>query len=128
MISVSRPGKWNTVGVLGLLGAVLILIQPMKAHGDGVEPSFSGQLTVTGSVTCSWRVNHRYTCRRYDTLESCTLGCVQAGGEYVLMVGEKPYVLKGADDLLKSFAGGKASITGVATGAEIEVSSVSKAH
>ena len=128
MISSSAVKKLSAVVMFWLLGTVFALSQPMSAEDNGVKPANEEKLTVTGSVTCAGRINHRYSCRRYDTLQSCTLSCVQAGGQFVLLVGEKPYLLKGADDTLKTFAGGKAAVTGLATGSELEVTSVGKAH
>ena len=128
MIGLSAVKKLNAVIMCGLLGTVLPLSQPMRAEDNRANDSIKEQLTVTGSISCSEKVNRRFNCKRYDTLQSCTLSCVQAGGKFVVLVKEKPYLLKGADDTLKEFAGGKATVTGVATGNEIEVTSVGKAR
>jgi len=84
--------------------------------------------SLTGTVTCEGRVMHHYTCQRNQTQQTCTLACVQQGSSFVLMVGDKPYLLEGDSRDLRAYAGGKATVTGVAMNDRIEVQTASNAH
>jgi hypothetical protein len=75
-------------------------------------------------------MNGMYLCRRNQTPQSCTLDCVAQGFRYVLRVdGNKVFLLEGDSGQLARYAGGKASISGVAAadGTHIEVTSISSA-
>jgi hypothetical protein len=123
----SRTGR--IIGlVLGVsLGSISVLAQPVSGNDNSATTNVGSQETLTGKVACAAQVSHLYTCRKNDTLYGCALSCVQAGSHFVLVVGDKPYQLNGAQKELETFAGGKASVTGKVTGAQIDVSSVAKA-
>ncbi len=55
--------------------------------------------------------------------KDCTLACVK-NGKYALVVGDKVYTLEGKTEGLKDYAGGKAKVTGTASGTTITVESV----
>lgn len=75
------------------------------------ESKDSPNNVLTGAVTCSLRANHQFTCGRNETLQSCTLRCVQLqNASYVLLVHDRPYVLEGDASVLEHFAGGKATV------------------
>lgn len=44
--------------------------------------------------------------------KTCTLACIDKGGKWALVVGDKVYTLSGKTDDLKPFAGGQATVTG----------------
>jgi hypothetical protein len=69
--------------------------------------------SITGKVTCEWRATHLYQCRRYQTLQTCTLDCVQQGSKFSLASGNKLYVLDASYDQLVPYAGGEATVTGL---------------
>ena len=58
----------------------------------------------------------------------CTHSCVGQGSKYALVVGEKVYTLETGDkaalEKLNGLAGKKATVTGTASGATIQVASV----
>jgi len=82
---------------------------PVLAQSAG-----NAEQTLTGSVTCAWKVNGWYRCQRGDTPMTCTLACVEHGSSYELVVdGTRGYVLQGDESELARYAGGHASITGV---------------
>jgi len=80
---------------------------------------------MTGIVTCTGRVTQSYRCQRNQTLQTCTLACVELGSKYVLKVGDKVYVLNGDSSDLANYAGGKAAVTGFVSDNNIQVHSVS---
>ena len=83
--------------------------------------------SLTGTVTCEGRITHHYTCQRNQTQQTCTLDCVQQGSRFVLMVGDKLYLLEGDSRELEAYAGGKATVTGVSVSDRIEVQTASNA-
>jgi hypothetical protein len=60
-----------------------------------------------------------------DDAKACTLGCVEHGSDYALVVGDKVYRLKGKTEGLKDYAGKEATVTGTVNGDTVEVASVS---
>jgi hypothetical protein len=81
--------------------------------------------SMTGTVRCEAQVNHLYTCQKNQTQQSCALACVQQGSRFVLVVGGTPYLLHGDSTELRAYAGGKATITGVALADHLEVQTAS---
>jgi hypothetical protein len=111
---------------LTLLVAVVALT---SAFAMAEDLQTAGKQNLTGTVTCEGRITHRYTCQRNQTLQTCTLACVQQGSKFVLMVGDKPYLLEGNSRELEAYAGGKATLTGVAVNDRIiEVETASSAR
>jgi hypothetical protein len=113
----------NTVKNLTLVVAVVALASAfaMAQAAESQAPVHS----LTGTVRCEAQVNHFYTCQRNQTQQSCALACVQQGSRFVLVVGGTPYLLQGDSRDLRTYAGGKATITGVAMGDHIEVQTAS---
>ena len=117
----------NAVKNLILVMAVVALASAFAMAQSAQSQAPVGQ-SLTGTVTCEGRVTHHYTCQRNQTQQSCTLDCVQQGYRFVLMVGDKPYLLEGDTHDLTTYAGGKATVTGVAMNDEIEVQTASNAN
>ena len=109
------------------LTLVITVVALASAFAMAQSRSSGGQ-TLTGTVTCEGRVTHHYTCQRNQTQQTCTLACVQQGSKFVLMVGDKPYLLEGDTHDLRAYAGGKATVTGVAMNDQIEVQTASNAN
>ena len=82
-------------------------------------------ISLTGTVSCEGRITHHYTCQRNQTQQTCTLACVEQGSRFVIMVGDTPYLLQGDSGELKTLAGGKATVTGVAVNGQLEVQTAS---
>lgn len=128
VIGVNACKSFCIVVRLALVGAVLALSLPLVAQeGNGVTAKRES-VTLSGTISCSGRLNHLYRCTRFDTLQSCTNSCVQAGGHYVLVSKDRTFHLLGADDKLRAAAGGKADITGLAAENAVEVISVTNVH
>jgi hypothetical protein len=120
----------NTSWIAKLSGltAVVVLGTTLAMAGQNNSTAVANPQMVTGTVSCAARINHLYTCKRFDTQQSCTLSCVQAGSQYVLVVGDTSYPLQGEHQVLAQFAGGKATVSGelIAPENEIQVVSVTK--
>ncbi len=63
---------------------------------------------------------------RYPNLDAvrCTRECVRTGGKYVLINGDKTYVLQGDFAELAQFAGQRARVTGTLQAETIKVSAI----
>jgi len=110
--------------------AVVILGSALTRARGGEQriiPQATVEQSLTGTVTCTGRVTHRYLCRRNQTLQSCTLACVEQGSKFVLMVADKPYVLDGNSSDIEGYAGGKATVIGLVSDGDIQVHRVSGA-
>jgi hypothetical protein len=134
MNGVCMVKGWK-VGMAAMF-AVLMLVPMLSAQTmaaqtvstDAQTASSNASWSATGIVSCSSLVDHLRSCTRFDTRQSCTLRCLEAGGKFVLRVGEQSYRLAGGGAHLKEFAGGRARITGIAVGDVMEVTSVAKAR
>jgi hypothetical protein len=104
-----------------------MLAQPVSVNENNASTNPGSQETLTGKVACAAQVSHLYSCRKNDTLYGCALSCVQAGSHFVLLVGDTSYLLQGGQKELERFAGGKAAVTGLVNGTQIDVSTVAKA-
>jgi hypothetical protein len=107
-------------------GLAMFLVIGAAAFAESASPN---QQTVTGTVTCASKIAGQYACKKGETLQSCTLECVERGSKYELVVsGNMAYLLEGNTANLDRFAGGKATVTGlVATsGNKMEVESIAK--
>jgi hypothetical protein len=56
----------------------------------------------------------------------CTRLCVREGGKYLIISGDKKYLLEGEADELATLAGEKATVVGSLTGNTIRISSISR--
>jgi hypothetical protein len=114
------------VKTLTLIVAVVALT---SAFALAEDLQTAAKQNLTGTVTCEGRINHRYTCQRNQTQQTCTLDCVQQGSRFALVVGDKVYLLEGDNHELETYAGGKATVTGVGVNDRaIEVETASSAR
>jgi hypothetical protein len=110
------------VATFVMLGSALAIAQ--REVLQGALPSTTEQ-SLTGTVTCTGRLTHQYSCQRNQTLQTCTLACVQRGSQFVLLAGDNPYILEGKSRDLEGYAGGKATVTGIVSNDHIQVHTVS---
>jgi hypothetical protein len=83
-----------------------------------------GSQTLTGTVSDSMcGKNHSMG----GTPTECTRACVKGGADYVLVVGDKVYTLKGDKAAIDKFAGASATVTGTANGDVVTVASIKAA-
>jgi predicted lipoprotein with Yx(FWY)xxD motif len=119
------PNK--TVKNLTLVVAVLTLASAF-AMAQAAELQTAGVQSLTGTVTCEGRITHLYTCQKNQPQQACTLACVDQGSKFVLMVGDKSYLLHGDSRELRAYAGGKATVIGIALNdKQIDVQTASSA-
>jgi hypothetical protein len=76
-----------------------------------------------GVVTCS-RCGARHSAARGKTAADCTRICAHDGASFALVDGEKTYMLEGEPGFLKTLAGERVRISGVATGDTLRVVSL----
>ena len=115
-----RVNQLSLVAAVVVLSSALAMAQPptVTASNDAVE-------SLTGTVTSTGRISHQYSCQRNQTLQTCTLASVQQGSQFVLMVGDKPFVLEVNHHMIEGYAGGKATVTGLVSNNHIQVRTVS---
>lgn len=83
---------------------------------------------LTGTVSCNRCFSQHTSFHKGQTNFSCTLMCVGQGADYVLIVGDKRYVLQGNKSQLEKFAGGRAAVSGEVHGNILEVKSLLPSH
>jgi len=119
-----RKEMYQAVVVAGVL-----VLCSMFAGGASAKP-VSQHVTMTGYVSCTTCMLPN-TCKAQTRL-SCTQWWVSQGASYVLVVGDKHYVLSGSEkELAKAAAESSVAVTGDLTGNQLSVASVewtSKKH
>lgn len=98
--------------------SLLALVATVVVSGSGfamaqVASADIGEQSLTGTVTSTGRLTHQYSCKRNQTLQSCTLDSVGQGSPFVLLVGDRPYVLEVTRPMIARYAGGRATVTGL---------------
>lgn len=74
----------------------------------------------TGMITCS-RCRGRHMRNSHMSSEQCARACVRAGAMYILVDGDRSYVLVGDNEVVGKFAGQRINITGTRQGDAILV-------
>jgi hypothetical protein len=112
-----RRAMFQVVVVAGVLAMC-----SMFAGGASAAP-MSEHVTVTGYVTCTTCLMPN-TCKAQTRL-SCTESWIGRGASYVLVVGDRHYVLSGFDkELAKAAALNSVTVSGDLNGTELAVTSV----
>ena len=108
------------------ISEVLVLASLAFGQTTPTVPSVGRDATavqeLTGIVSdgvCKGRHN-----RKAVTQFGCTLKCVGDGADYVLVVGERVYILEGHKADLDKFAGGRATVAGRVNDDTVVVDSV----
>jgi hypothetical protein len=120
----SKMKRIISVAAVLVSSAIFAVAEPANAGNDQAVPSSATAQSFVGTVSCSWRVTHQYACGKAQTLQSCTLACVQQGSPFVLVVNDKPYLLEGNAHQFEHYAGGKAMVTGTVSGNTITVNTI----
>jgi hypothetical protein len=116
-----RKAMFQVVVVAGVL-----VLCSMFARGTSAAP-MSEHVTVTGYITCT-------TCLMPNTCKAQTrLSCIQSwmgrGASYVLVAGDRHYVLSGFDKELAKAAGeNSVTVSGDLSGTDLVVTSVDIKH
>jgi hypothetical protein len=121
---MNRKAVYQTLVVAGVLA-----LCAMFASRASAQP-VSQHVSLTGYVSCTTCMQPN-TCKAQTRL-SCTQWWVSQGASYVLVVGDKHYVLSGSEkELAKAAAESSVTVTGDLTGNQLSVASVewaSKKH
>jgi hypothetical protein len=112
---------------LSLVATVVVLTSTLGMAQSPTVTHDGEAKTLTGTVTSTGRITHQYLCQRNQTLQTCTLSSVAQGSHYVLLVGDKPFVLEVSPQKIESYAGGKATVRDVVSNNRIQVLEVSNA-
>ncbi len=105
----------------------IVMLASVCAMAQAAQSQAPAPQNLTGTVTCEGRITQLYTCQRNQTQQTCTLDCVQRGSRFALLVGNQAYRLEGDSRELEIYAGGKATVTGIASIDRIEVLTASNA-
>ena len=110
---------------LALLLAGLGAVAAVAAEPPAPQAQASAlpQQIYEGMVTCS-RCGARHSPASGKTAADCSRTCVHGGSQFALVEGEKTYLLDGDATILKTAAGQRTRIVGIARGNTIKVSSV----
>jgi hypothetical protein len=84
--------------------------------------SFAFAETLTGTVSDSMCGKKHGMSGKSDA--DCTRACVKQGADYVLVVGDKIYTLKGDKTAIDKFAGESATVTGTTSGSTVTVAAI----
>jgi hypothetical protein len=95
---------------------------PPQSREDQLQSQKASQHTYTGMITCS-QCGARHPAASAKTATDCTRTCVHSGAQFVLVEGDKTYLLNGDLAPLKKLAGQRATIVGAMTGNTITISS-----
>jgi len=97
-----------------------VLVMFNLAFGQITPPGSTEELTgIVSDATCQGRHN-----RKAVTNCGCTRKCVEDGGDYALVVGQRVYILQGHRADLDKFAGGRATVVGGVNGSKVVADSV----
>jgi hypothetical protein len=78
----------------------------------------------TGMITCS-RCRGRHMRNSHMGADECARACVRAGAMYILVDGDRSYVLVGDNEVVDKFAGQRINIAGTRQGDAILVDQAS---
>jgi len=113
--------KVKSISAVAVIAGVLALA-PLLATRAAASPA-SEHVSLTGWISCTTCLMPN-TCKAQTRL-SCTQWWVSQGASYVLIVGDKHYVLSGSEkELAKAAAENSVTITGELTGYQLAVASV----
>jgi hypothetical protein len=75
-------------------------------------------------VVTDTRCGAKHSAAIGDTAADCTLRCVRAGEQFILVHGESTYLLEGDPLALKRAAGQRIKVVGALSGGKISVTSI----
>jgi len=103
--------------------ALVLTVTIAASQASSAQPpqAVAEQQSLTGTVKCAAQTSGHYTCRRNQTLLTCTLACVAQGSSFVLETGSRTYFLMGDEHTFEELAGGKAILTGQVVGSTLAV-------
>jgi hypothetical protein len=119
---MSKGQRFRIIVAVLVFTASIVAAQAASAE---TPQTVAEQQTLAGTVKCAAQASGHYTCRRNQTLLTCTLACVAQGSNFVLQTRDKTYFLAGDERQLEQFAGGNAVLTGQVIGSTFAVNTES---
>ncbi len=112
-----------------IVGALLIVSSAAFAQKDSQQPSpENGKKTFTGVISDSMcTAKHMLKHMNAANDADCVRKCVKQSFDYVLVVGDDYYILKGKPEEFDKYAGQKVTVTGTVTKDELTAESVTPA-
>lgn len=107
-------------GSVALAGHQAEAAQVAESSPEPVPAVRPASTRFTGVITCS-RCRGRHMRNSHMTSEQCARTCVRAGAVYLLVDGDRSYVLVGDDEAVGKFAGQRINLTGTRQGDTILV-------
>jgi len=141
-VSAPRSGSWTDTPVeagrkvcaIACCSALLIAILGTVSCTAAAQPQSSAPQPVPGAATESYegmisdaRCGAKHSAAIDKAATNCTITCVRAGEQFVLIDGDKVYLLDGDLVALKQVAGQRVRIVGTLNGTKIAVRSVAAA-
>ena len=111
-------------GSVALAGHQAEAAQVAQNSPDPLPSAQPASARFTGMITCS-RCRGRHMRNSRMSSEECARTCVRAGAMYILVDGDRSYVLLGASDAVGKFAGQRINLTGTRQGDAIRVDQAS---
>jgi hypothetical protein len=108
-------GAWGAEASLASRG---VLEAGQSGAASSIPPrSYEGVVTDT-------HCGAKHSAAIGDTAAECTIRCMRAGEQFLLVVGDSSYLLEGDPQALKQAAGRRVKITGTLNGGKISVTSI----
>lgn len=107
-------------GSVALAGHQADAAQVTQSSPVPVPSAQPASIRFTGMITCS-RCRGRHMRNSRMSSEQCARACVRAGAMYILIDGDRSYVLVGDNEAVGKFAGQRINITGTRQGDAILV-------
>jgi hypothetical protein len=125
MLTTSQLGSALAVFLLtGALGAGTRAVS-RAAPESGLSGSASSlQAQNYEGVITDARCGAKHSAVFGDTAADCTLRCVRAGEQFLLVDGNSSYLLEGDSQALKQAAGQRVKVAGTLNGGKISVTSI----
>jgi hypothetical protein len=130
-MKTGKAGFW--IGLLAVASSIacvvslfLTTVGASSPQANSVEPEHSSEVapeTYEG-IIADTRCEAKHSSRAGLSAGDCTRACVHAGEQFVLIDGDKAYILEGNAPALKRAAGERVKVTGKLNGNAIAVSSV----
>ena len=111
-------------GSVALAGHQAEAAQVTQRSPDSLPAAQPSSTRFTGMITCS-RCRGRHMRNSRMTAEECARACVRAGAMYILVDGDRSYVLVGNNEAVGKFAGQRINVTGTRQGDAIVVDGAS---
>ena len=111
-------------GAVALAGHRAEAAQVGESSAQVLPTDHPSSTKFSGMITCS-RCRARHMRNSRMTAEECVRACVRSGAVYLLVDGDRSYILIGGSEALSKFAGQRANVMGTRQNGAILVDSAS---